>query len=91
MRVGLAGWMALMMAGLAGCTGTTPQQFTVAGLIANPGASQYANTDAGIAPVLAKLICADGYDKLDEKTVPADKGSYDQWKLQCTPYSPHLF
>ncbi len=91
MRVGLVGALALAVVGLAGCSNSTPQEFTVAGIVANPGASQYANTDPAIDGVLAKQLCADGYDKLDETTVPADKGSYSQWKLRCTPYHVSLF
>jgi len=91
MRVGLVGALALGVMGLAGCSSSTPQEFTVAGIVANPGASQYANTDPAIDGVLAKQICADGYDKLGEATVPADKGSYSQWKLRCTPYHVSLF
>ena len=40
---------------------------------------------------LAKQICTDGYDKLSEQSIPADKGSYSQWKLRCTPYSLSIF
>jgi hypothetical protein len=90
MRVGLVGAMALVLSGLAGCS-STPQEFTVAGVIGNPGASQFANTDPAINDVLAKQICTDGYEKLDEQSIPADKGSYSQWKLRCTPYRVSLF
>jgi hypothetical protein len=89
MRVGLVGALALMV-GLAGCE-STPQEFTVAGVIGTPGASQFANTDPGINDVLAKQVCADGYEKLDEQSIPADKGSYSQWKLRCTQYHFSLF
>ncbi len=91
MRVGLVGALALGVVCLGGCANSTPQEFTVAGIVANPGASQYANTDPTIDAVLAKQLCADGYDKLDETSVPADKGSYSQWKLRCTPYHVSLF
>jgi hypothetical protein len=91
MRVGLVGAMALVLAGLGGCTGGTPQEFTVAGVMGNPGASEFANTDPAINDVLAKQICTDGYDKLDEQSIPADKGSYSQWKLRCTPYRLSVF
>jgi hypothetical protein len=90
MRVGLVGAMALVLTGLAGCA-STPQEFTVAGVIGNPGASQFANTDPAIDDVLAKQICTDGYEKLGEQSIPADKGSYSQWKLRCTPYHVRLF
>jgi len=90
MRVGLAGAMALVLAGLGGCS-STPQEFTVAGIIGNPGASQFANVDPAIDDVLAKQICTDGYEKLGEQSIPADKGSYSQWKLRCTPYHFSLF
>ncbi len=92
MRVGLIGAVGLLAAlsGLGGCA-STPQEFTVAGVVGNPGASQFANTDPAIDGVLAKQICADGYDKLDEQSVPADKGSYSVWKLRCTPYHASLF
>ena len=91
MRVELVGAIALVLAGLGGCAGSTPQDFTVAGVIGNPGASQFANTDPGIDDVLAKQICADGYEKKGEQSIPADKGSYSQWTLQCTPYHVRLF
>jgi hypothetical protein len=91
MRVGLVGAMTLVLTGLGGCAGGTPQEFTVAGVMGNPGASQFANTDPAIDDVLAKQICTDGYDKLGEQPIPADKGSYSQWKLRCTPYHLSLF
>jgi len=91
MRVGLVGAMTLVLTGLAGCANGTPQEFTVAGVIGNPGASQFANTDPAINDTLAKQICTDGYDKLAEQSIPADKGSYSQWKLRCTPYSLSIF
>ena len=91
MRVGLVGAIALVLTGLGGCAGSTPQDFTVAGVIGNPGASQFANTDPAIDDVLAKQICTDGYDKLGEQSIPADKGSYSQWKLRCAPYRLSLF
>ncbi len=92
MRVGLVGAMALVLAaGLGGCASSTPQEFTVTGIVGNPGASQFANTDPAIDDVLAKQICTDGYEKLGEQSVPADKGSYSQWKLRCTPYHVRLF
>jgi hypothetical protein len=90
MRVGLVGALALMVAALSGCE-STPQEFTVAGVIGTPGASQFANTDPGINDVLAKQVCADGYEKLDEQSIPADKGSYSEWKLRCTQYHFRLF
>lgn len=90
MRVGLVGALALVATGLCGCS-STPQEFTVAGIVGNPGASQFANSDPAIDDVLAKQICADGYEKLSEQSIAADKGSYAQWKLRCTPYHVSLF
>ena len=90
MRIGLVGLVALGVAGLGGCA-STPQEFTVAGVIGTPGASQFANTDPAIDDVLAKQVCADGYEKLGEQSIPADKGSYSQWKLRCTQYHFRLF
>jgi hypothetical protein len=87
--IGAAGLVAVLSA-LGGCA-STPQEFTVAGVVGTPGASQFANTDPAIDAVLAKQICADGYEKLDEQSVPADKGSYSMWKLRCTPYHVSLF
>ncbi|WP_189042293.1 hypothetical protein [Aliidongia dinghuensis] len=86
--IGAVGVAALL--GLGGCS-STPEDFTVTGVIANPGASQFANTDPAVDAVLAKQICADGYEKLDEQSVPADKGSFDKWKLRCTQYHVRLF
>jgi hypothetical protein len=93
MRVGLIGALGLVvgLSGLGGCAPSTPQEFTVAGVIAPPGASQFANQDPAIDGVLAKQICADGYEKLGEQSVAADKGSYSQWKLRCTQYRASLF
>ena len=87
MRWGWIGAIGLVagLSGLGGCS-SAPQDFTVVGVIGTPGASQFANTDPAINDVLAKQICADGYEKLGEQTVAADKGSYSQWKLRCTQY-----
>ncbi|HEV2676958.1 MAG TPA: hypothetical protein VGV37_20690 [Aliidongia sp.] len=88
MRLGLVGAVGLVavLSGVGGCVSTTPQEFTVAGVIGSPGVSRFANADPAIDAVLAKQICADGYEKLGEQSIPADKGSYSQWKLRCTPY-----
>ena len=93
MRVGLvwAAGLMVVLSGLGGCDRSTPQEFTVAGVIGTPGASQFANVDPEIDAVLAKQICADGYEKLSEQSIAADKGSYAQWKLRCTPYHVSLF
>ena len=92
MRVGLgrAAGLMVVLSGLGGCA-STPQEFTVAGVIGTPGASEFANVDPAIDDVLAKQICADGYEKLGEQSVAADKGSYSQWKLRCTQYHLSLF
>jgi hypothetical protein len=63
-----------------------PQTFAVVGAIA-PQADDFRNTDPNVNDVTARLYCADGYQKLDQATLPADPGSFEQWRVQCTPHS----
>jgi hypothetical protein len=80
---------------LSGCAFLPPshrQDFTVVGDV--PGTSVsganvsvtgagFHNADPDIDAALAKRVCADGYDKLNEATLPSDGSGYDQWRLRC--------
>ena len=45
----------------------------------------FRNADANLNDGLARQICADGYDKLAEQTLPADPGTLTLWRVRCAP------
>ncbi len=71
---------------LAACAAPAPQEFAVSqpAVVSPPGTLFRAN-DPNVNDVLAKGFCADGYQKLDESTLPTDSGDLKAWRVQCAP------
>ena len=94
--------LTVLLATLLGGCGFLPpsqqQEFSIVGEVppqATP-ATGFHTTDANINDTLAKSLCADGYEKLDAKSLPAqddahDQESYNHWRVRCTEYFPRLF
>jgi hypothetical protein len=76
---------------LAGCAAPQQQDFAVtASATASPPGTQFRSNDPNANDVLAKGVCADGYQKLDESTQPTDSGDLTEWHVRCTPYAAIL-
>lgn len=73
--------------GLGACGFLPPsqqQEFAVSA--AAPSQGVFRNADAGLNDNQAANLCALGYDKLNEATLPADPGSLEVWRVRCQPY-----
>ena len=88
MRIAHLAFIVVSTLGLGACGFLPPsqqQQFAVSGAVAqSPGT--FRNTDPQINDRLAQQLCAEGYDKLGAKTLPADPGSLEEWQVQCAPH-----
>jgi hypothetical protein len=87
--------LALLLPGLGACGLMPPSQQQSFNLSSDPAmrpavAKPFQNTDPNINAVLAKQICVDDFQKLNQKTLPADSGTIDQWTVRCAPYHPTL-
>jgi hypothetical protein len=91
MRIGFLarlGAAALGVSALGACGFLPPSStpdFTVAGAVAAQP-DVFRNADPNVNDVVAKLYCAEGYQRLDEMSLPAEPGSFTVWRVQCTPY-----
>jgi hypothetical protein len=72
---------------LAACGFLPPseqQQFDVSA--AAPSQGVFRNADSNLNDTLAQGICATGYEKLNQSTLPAESGSLDVVHVRCAPY-----
>jgi hypothetical protein len=92
MRIGFLarlGAAAFGISALGACGFLPPSQnpdFTVVGAIA-PQPDIFRNADPNVNDLTAKLYCAEGYERLEQTTLPADPGSFEVSRVQCTPYT----
>ncbi|HVJ53242.1 MAG TPA: hypothetical protein VM689_12305 [Aliidongia sp.] len=85
-RLGAAAAAVSMLGACGFLPPTETEEFTVTGAVAQQ-AGTFRNTDPNINDLNAKLVCADGYEKVDQATLPADPGSLEVWRVHCAPYS----
>jgi hypothetical protein len=91
MRTSHLALMALGTLALGACGAPSQnQQFAVSGAVA-PAAATFRNTDPQINDRQAREICVEGYEKLDTQTLPAEPGSFEQWRVQCAPHDPWVW
>ena len=83
--------LALTMLGascLGACSFLPPsqqQEFAVSGAPAVQTGAVFRNADANLNDVLARQVCADGYEKLGEQSLPVDTGTLTLWRVRCAP------
>jgi len=78
--------LAVSLPSLVACS-IEPQKFAVtAQSEPSPSDALFRSHDANLNDLKAKAYCADGYDKLDETTLPTYEGTLTQWQVRCTEY-----
>jgi hypothetical protein len=87
MRIGRFLVVAMAGMGLSACgflPPTGPQDFTVTAVqpADQPGSS---DAVAALNDQQARLVCAEGYEKVKDDTQPADPGSFVVWQVRCLP------
>jgi hypothetical protein len=78
--------LAVALPSLVACS-IEPHKFAVtAQAEPSPPDALFRSHDPNLNDLKAKAYCADGYDKLDETTLPTNDGSLAQWQVRCTEY-----
>jgi len=78
--------LAVLLPSLVACA-IEPQKFAVTGQTEpSPTDALFRSHDPNVTDLKAKAYCADGYDKLDETTLPTNDGTLTQWQVRCTEY-----
>lgn len=87
MRIGCFLAVAMAGLGLSACgflPPTGPQEFTVTAV--QPADQSGSNEAvAALNDQQARLVCAQGYEKVKEDTQPADPGTFEIWQVRCLP------
>jgi hypothetical protein len=101
MRIGVKSLATLRMAAfrvsaltaisvMVGACGFLPpsqqQEFAVTGTVTAAQPTAFLSTEPDVNAVVAKQMCADGYEVLGTSVLPSDKGDMTGWKVRCTPY-----
>jgi hypothetical protein len=89
MRVSHLVLVALGASGLGACGFLPPseqQEFTITGAPPVQTADIFRNANPNLNDSLARLACVEGYEKLNEQTIPVDPGALDLWRVRCAPH-----
>lgn len=80
--------LVVLGAGSLGACGFLPpseqQEFDVSA--AAPAQGVFRNADPALNDKQAQGICATGYERLNQSTLPTESGSLDVQHVRCTPY-----